>query len=82
MKKNELHLRVISPSETKFDGNVSMVVLPGVEGDFGVLAYHMTLIAALKKGKIKIHQNGVLISEIKIESGVATVSDKGLDVLI
>ena len=82
MEKTELHLRIISPSRTEYDGYASMVVLPGSEGDFGVLPYHMPIIASLKIGKIQIHRNGVMVQEIKITSGVASVSTTGVDVLL
>jgi len=82
MEKTQLHLRIISPSRTEYDGYASMVVLPGVEGDFGVLPYHMPMIASLKNGKIQIHRYGVPTQEVKITSGVASVSTNGVDVLL
>jgi len=82
MEKTELHLRIISPSRTEYDGYATMVVLPGAEGDFGVMPDHMPMIASLKSGKIQIHQNGVISQEIKITSGVASVSTTGVDVLL
>jgi len=82
MNNTELHLRIISPSCTKFDDNVSMVVMPGTEGDFGVLHNHMPMIASLQKGNVRIYQNGELVQEIKVNSGVASVSVNGVDVLL
>ena len=82
MQKTELHLRIISPSCTQYDNNVYMVVMPGTEGDFGVLPGHMPMIASLQKGNIRIHQNGILVHEMPIASGVASVSINGVDVLL
>ena len=82
MKTPELHLRIISPSSTQFDGAVSMVVLPGTEGDFGILPDHMPIIASLKTGNIRIYKGDNLAQEIHINSGVASVSASGVDVLL
>ncbi len=82
MEYTELHLRIISPSKTEYEGSASMVVMPGAEGDFGVLPYHMPMIASLKDGNITIYRSGEIIKEIQITSGVASVSTKGVDVLL
>ena len=82
MQKTELHLRIISPSCTQYDNNVYMVVMPGTEGDFGVLPGHMPMIASLQKGTIRIHENEASIKEITITSGVASVSKNGVDIIL
>lgn len=50
-------LEVISPDELLFKGNVSHVVLPGLDGSFGILNLHAPMISALKKGLVKVDQN-------------------------
>ena len=50
-------LEVITPDELLFKGNVSHVVLPGLDGSFGVLSHHAPMISALAKGKVKVDQN-------------------------
>jgi F-type H+-transporting ATPase subunit epsilon len=82
MEKTELHLRIISPSRTEYDGHVTMVVLPGSEGEFGVLPYHAPMIASLQSGNIQIHKDGHIAREVKITSGVASISASGVDVLL
>lgn len=49
-------LEVISPDELIFKGNVKHVVLPGLNGSFGILNGHAPLISALAKGEIKVEQ--------------------------
>lgn len=82
MTKNELHLRIISPSSTIFDDMVSMVAVPGEEGVFAVLPKHMPLIASLQMGEVKIYKDGALTSQQNIASGVASVSNEGIDILL
>jgi len=82
MEKPELHLRIISPSRSEYDGYATMIVLPGVEGDFGVLPYHMPMIASLKTGNILVYKGDTITQEIHINSGVASVSTSGVDILL
>ncbi len=81
MSKHELHLRIISPLSIEYDEIVDMVVMPGAEGEFGVLPEHMPIIASLKEGQVKIHANGKVTS-IDITKAVATFQDNKLDILI
>ena len=58
-------LEVITPDETLFKGNVSHVVLPGLDGSFGILKGHAPLISALSAGSVKVDQ---LVAE-NVEAG-------------
>lgn len=49
-------LEVITPDETLFIGNVSHVVLPGLDGSFGILKGHAPMISALSAGDVKVDQ--------------------------
>jgi F-type H+-transporting ATPase subunit epsilon len=49
-------LEVITPDQVLFRGNVSHVVLPGLDGSFGVLSNHAPMISALTKGEMKVEQ--------------------------
>jgi F-type H+-transporting ATPase subunit epsilon len=49
-------LEVITPDELLFKGNVSHVVLPGLDGSFGILSKHAPMISALAKGQVKVDQ--------------------------
>lgn len=49
-------LEVITPDETLFKGNVSHVVLPGLDGSFGILKGHAPMISALTSGAVKVDQ--------------------------
>jgi F-type H+-transporting ATPase subunit epsilon len=47
-------LEIITPDKLIFSGNASLVQLPGLDGLFEILENHAALVAALKKGKIKV----------------------------
>lgn len=50
-------LEVITPDEMLFKGDVSHVVLPGLDGSFGVLNAHAPMISGLGAGTVKVEQN-------------------------
>jgi len=47
-------LEIISPDKKLYEGEVKSIVLPGIDGSFGILDKHAPLISALKKGEIEI----------------------------
>lgn len=49
-------LEVITPDEKLFVGNVTQVVLPGLDGSFGVLNNHAPMISGLAEGTVKVDQ--------------------------
>ena len=49
-------LEVITPDQMLFKGSVTHVVLPGLDGKFGVLSNHAPMISALTEGEMKVEQ--------------------------
>lgn len=49
-------LEVITPDEVLFKGEVTHVVMPGLDGSFGVLANHAAMISGLAEGTVKVEQ--------------------------
>jgi F-type H+-transporting ATPase subunit epsilon len=74
------HFDLVSPEKLAFSGEVDQVDIPGVEGDFGVLAGHAPLVAAIRPGILTITMGGKH-EKIIVLGGLAEVSDKGLTVL-
>ena len=58
-----------------------MVVIPGTEGDVGVLPGHSLLIAAVRPGVIDIHEGGQVRESIFVAGGFAEVSPERCTVL-
>ena len=69
----DLHLIVVSPESTLFDGKVDIVILPEL-GSFSVLYDHAPLISSLIKGEIKYTEDE-LEKSIGISSGFVEVRD-------
>jgi len=74
------HFDLVSPEKLAFSGEVDQVDVPGAEGDFGVLAGHAPVIAAMRPGILTIFAGGKK-EKIIVVGGLAEVSDRGLTVL-
>jgi F-type H+-transporting ATPase subunit epsilon len=74
------HLDLVSPARLVFAGEVTQVDVPGVEGDFGVLAGHAPLVATLKPGVLTVFGGGEPVRYVVL-GGFAEVSTTGLTVL-
>ena len=74
------HFDLVSPEKLAFSGDVDQVDIPGVEGDFGVLAGHAPVVAAIRPGILTVTIGGTK-QKIIVLGGLAEVSDKGLTVL-
>ena len=74
------HFDLVSPEKLAFSGEVDQVDVPGVEGDFGVLAGHAPVVAAVRPGILTITSGGTHQKMIVL-GGLAEMSEKGLTVL-
>jgi F-type H+-transporting ATPase subunit epsilon len=74
------HFDLVSPEKLAFSGEVDQVDVPGVEGDFGVLAGHAPVVAAIRPGILTV-MSGASKRKIIVLGGLAEVSAKGLTVL-
>lgn len=77
---DKLHFDLVSPEQRLFEGEVDMVVVPGEEGDFGVLPGHAPLMSAIRMGAIAVHDGGQ-VTRTFIRGGFAEVTPAGLSVL-
>ncbi|MDA9502550.1 F0F1 ATP synthase subunit epsilon [Bradyrhizobium sp. CCBAU 11357] len=74
------HFDLVSPEKLAFSGEVDQVDIPGVEGDFGVLAGHAPVVAAIRPGILTITTGG-RHEKVIVLGGLAEISEKGLTVL-
>ena len=78
----DLHFELVTPEKLVSSDDVHMVVVPGVEGEFGVMAGHAPFMTTLKDGDLKIYRGaGSAFDTIRVSGGFAEVGDKGLTVL-
>jgi F-type H+-transporting ATPase subunit epsilon len=74
------HFDLVSPEKLTFSGEVDQVDIPGTEGDFGVLAGHAPIVAAVRPGILTIITGGTK-QKIIVLGGLAEMSESGLTVL-
>jgi F-type H+-transporting ATPase subunit epsilon len=74
------HFNLVAPDKLLFSGEVDQVDIPGMDGDFGVLAEHAPLVALLRPGVLTV-KVGSDAQRIVIFGGFAEVSPQGLTVL-
>ena len=77
----KLHLEIVTPQGQIFNDDVSSVVLPGSEGEFGVLPNHASLISLLKAGIIDIEDKHKKHDVVAINWGYAKI-DEGKVVIL
>jgi F-type H+-transporting ATPase subunit epsilon len=77
-----LHFELVTPAKLVRSDDVYMVVVPGSEGEFGVLEGHAPFMSTIRDGALKVYktENGTP-EEILIEGGFAEVGAAGLTVL-
>ena len=76
-----LSFELVSPDRRVRAATADMVVVPGAEGDFAVLAGHAPLISALRPGTIDIYQGDAVAERFFIGGGFAEVALDSLTVL-
>ena len=72
---------LMTPFQTLVSNNFDMVVVPGEEGDFGVLPKHSNLISMLRPGILKTYNNNKIEKEYFVYKGLAEVTPEKLIVL-
>lgn len=76
-----IHLEIVTPMGIIYQGDVRCVVLPGNEGEFGVLKGHASLLSSLKAGVIDIQKTDSKHELVAIDSGYAEVNEFKITVL-
>ena len=78
-----LHFELVTPARLVRSDDVYMVVVPGTEGDFGVLEGHAPVMSTIREdGALMVYRSeGAVPEEIKVQGGFAEVGANGLTVL-
>ena len=72
---DKLIFELVSPSALLASEEVDMVVVPGADGDFGVLAGHAPVLSNLRAGVVDIHNGGQVTKSLFVEGGFAEAAD-------
>ena len=78
----DFRFELVTPDKLVRSEDVYMVVVPGSEGDFGVMAGHAPYMSTMRDGELAVYRAaGAEPERIAVQSGFAEVSEKGLIVL-
>ncbi len=78
---DKVEFELVAPEALVFSAAADMVVVPGTEGDFGVLPGHAPLISLVRPGVIDVHDGGAVKERIFVAGGFAEVTQARLTVL-
>ena len=78
----DLHFELVTPERQILSEDVYMVVVPGTEGESGIMAGHAPYMTTLKNGEIAVYRtSGAEPERIPVTGGFAEMGDKGLTIL-
>jgi F-type H+-transporting ATPase subunit epsilon len=71
-----LHLEIVTPEARVYSDEVASVVLPGVEGELGVLPNHIPLMTMIKPGELRVVKGRENLSLATGEGFVEVMGDR------
>jgi len=71
---DKVNFELVSPEKLLLSEEVDMVVVPGAEGDFGVLGGHSPVISTVRPGTITVYQGAAVSTRIFVAGGFAEVT--------
>ncbi|MBT5309661.1 MAG: ATP synthase F1 subunit epsilon [Rhodospirillaceae bacterium] len=78
---DKIELDIVTPVKLLLSTVVDMVVVPGGEGDFGVLAGHAPMIANVRPGTLDIYAADKITDQVFVEGGIAEITAERCTVL-
>ena len=79
--ENTISFDLVSPENLIFSDNVNMIIVPGKEGDIGVLPKHSSLLSSLRPGRLMIYNNKQLIKNFFVSGGFVEINPEKCIVL-
>ncbi|MBE0640723.1 MAG: ATP synthase F1 subunit epsilon [Bacteroidales bacterium] len=68
-----MNVQIVTPDTTVFEGEATVVQLPGIDGSFEILNNHAPLISILGAGKVKVQHPDKTLAFYEIRGGVVEV---------
>ena len=78
---DRIQFELVTPERLIVSSEVEMVVVPGTEGNFGVLPGHSPLISTIRPGTIDIYEGHAITERIFVAGGIAEVTPERCTVL-
>jgi F-type H+-transporting ATPase subunit epsilon len=78
---DRVQFELVTPERLLLSEMIEMVVVPGTEGNFGVLPGHAPLISSIRPGTIDVYEGQTITRRIFVVSGIAEVTPERCTVL-
>jgi len=78
---DRVQFELVTPARLLLSLEADMVVVPGGEGDFGVLPGHAPLLSTVRPGVVDVYENDVVSQRVFVAGGFAEVSGERCTVL-
>lgn len=76
-----LHVKIITPEKVLYSDIASMVVIPGIEGECGILFNHVPLMSAVEGGVVRVYLDQKIKHEIFVRQGFSQVLNNKVIIL-
>jgi len=76
-----VEFELVAPERLMMSAPVSMIVIPGAEGDFGVLPGHTPMISTIRTGVIDVYDGDTVDKRVFVSGGFAEVTGERCTVL-
>jgi F-type H+-transporting ATPase subunit epsilon len=74
-------VELVTPVEVVLAREVDMVVVPGGDGDFGILPGHAPLLSTLRPGVVDIYEAGAISDSVFVADGFAEATEARVTIL-
>lgn len=77
-----MKVRILNPESVVFEAETDKIVLPALEGEITILPHHISIITALKKGRLSVHLRDKKIFQQEVAGGVCSFSDERAAIIL
>ena len=74
MGEERIEFELVAPEHLVISRGVDMVVVPGAEGDFGVLPGHTPMISTVRPGIVNVYEGREIVERMFVAGGFAEVT--------
>jgi len=78
---SQIRCEIVTAERTVFEGDVDMIIAPGVAGQLGILPHHAPLMTALTYGELVLRREGQEDEYIAIGGGFMEVGPERVTIL-
>ena len=76
-----MNLEIVTPNSKVYEGEITSIALPGIDGSFQILNNHAPIVSALCTGKMTVIDADSQTQEYTISGGVVEMNDNKVIVL-